>query len=271
MVETGKEQKLKEMNDADLFKVYTSNERTESEKLEARNELIVRQSDNAEKAAWSHFKWKNSCGVDDLIQEAWKGIMKSIDKYDPSYNVPFKYYSYQWADAYVRYSIYSKGRTIRTPIPKIRALAQIKSAVETLKEKLGREPSVQELSTLTGHSPKKIEKILGSEVHLFSTAANTENDNRECSIKSSVVSPSKAYETKECNAILRKLIYTQLDALEQKILINRMGLFGVRKKTLHELSEETNYTKPGVRMVEHRAMDKLKLAYNRFEEGMITI
>ncbi len=261
----------KEMTDLDLFKVYVSEEKTENEKNAARNELITRQSKNVEKAAWSHFKWRNSCGIEDLIQEAWRGVVKSVDKFDPDFNVPFKCYSYQWADAYVRYSIYSKGRTIRTPVPKIRALAQIKSGIEVLTDKLGREPSLQELSTLTGHTQKKITKILNSEVQLFSTSSTPDDDKKENPIKSNAVSPADACMKSECTDIIKKLIYTQLDDLEQKVLINRLGLFGVRKKTLHELSEETNYTKPGVRMIEHRALDKLKLAYNRFEEGMILI
>jgi RNA polymerase sigma factor (sigma-70 family) len=267
-----KEISLTEKTSNELIEIYRTHE-TEEVRLAARNEVIVRQTKNVEKAAWKHAKWKNSCGIDDLIQEGWRGVMKAVEKFEFEYEVPFEAYAYKWAEALVKYSIYSRGRTIRTPIPKIRDIAYLKSAMDAFKEAHGREPSVSEIRTLTGMSVKKIRKTLNNEISLFSTNQTTPNDStvKEITLPSSITNPSKTCEHNDNVAIMKKLIESQLDNLEQKVLIDRHGLFGFKKKTLDEISQEIDYTRPGVRAVECRAVSKLKVAYGRFEDGCIKI
>jgi len=257
-----------------LFKIYNSNSETKENKEKARTQLILSQKTLAEKAAWKHYRWKNSCDIEDLIQEANLGIIRSIDKFDITRNVAFEYYAYQWADAYVRYAIYSKGRTIRTPIPKIRALSTIKAQTEILREKLGRDPSLEELSYITGYEIKQIQKIISSDIQLCSTSMTTNTNSNNCSTEEfeldiicNLKNPAKQYEQKETYEIIVNLIKSQLTPLEQRVLVFRQGLFGIQKKTLDTIAKDINYTKPGVRIIEIRAINKLKQAYLNLEEN----
>ena len=63
---------------------------------EARNTAILRREKQVNDAAYRHLKWANSCDIEDLKQEAWRGVFKAIENYDPDFGVPFFKYAFRY-------------------------------------------------------------------------------------------------------------------------------------------------------------------------------
>jgi len=267
MAERKREVEYDELSDNELIEI-TNTHPNNNVRDEARNTAILRREKQVNDAAYRHLKWANSCDIDDLKQEAWRGVFKAIENFDPDFGVPFFKYAFKWCDAYVRYAIYSKGRVIRTPVPVIRAIAKIKKSKNELKEKLGRIPTIDEISKDTRFSSKKIMKFMRADSTIFSMSSAESKDDSSGSFELPAhnINPYQFSVIFEAQEIRDKILNEVLSERDSYIIKHRFCFDGYDKKTLEELAEELNITRMGILQIQRRSLKKITECYEQYSE-----
>jgi len=99
----------------------------------------------------------------DLYQEGNLGLLEAVEKFDYRLGNKFSTYAVWWIRQNITRAIADQCRTIRLPVHVHDALRRIHQAEQTLKEELGREPSMSELSEQCKLSPQRVKRALKKE------------------------------------------------------------------------------------------------------------
>lgn len=117
---------------------------TEIVRDKARERMIVSNLRLVVKIA---FDYKNyGMAIDDLIQEGNIGLMKAIERFDPSYGAKLSTYAAWWIKQSIKRALANQSRDIRLPVHMVDKIAKMRRASHTMTEELGREPSDDELA-----------------------------------------------------------------------------------------------------------------------------
>lgn len=94
--------------------------------------------------------------IDDLIQVASIGIMKSVDRFDPSRGVEFSTFAVRTVLGELKRHFRDKGWAVRAPRRIQELYLEIGQATGELAQKLGRPPTLGELAEVTGSTVEAV-------------------------------------------------------------------------------------------------------------------
>jgi RNA polymerase primary sigma factor len=200
--------------------------------------------------------------IEDLISEGNIGLIKAVEKFDPSRGVVFISFAVWWVRQSIMQAICENGNVVRIPVNKINDLNKIGKAKEKLEKDLGREPSLLEISDETELSIDEIRVVSGSSTHEVSLDAKLD-DNSEGTIYD--VTPGTSYDEFEDELNYRALkreIEQALENLtdrESEIIKMYWGICGSPKMNLKEIGESMKLTNERVRQLKEVALKKLRV------------
>ncbi|OHB52706.1 MAG: RNA polymerase sigma factor RpoD [Planctomycetes bacterium GWF2_42_9] len=197
----------------------------------------------------------------DIIQEGNTGLMRAVDKYEYRRGYKFSTYATWWIRQAITRAIADHARTIRIPVHMIETMSRLRIVSKELLQKLGREPTIEEIAAETQLSVSEARRVLKISKHPISLdrpIGESEDSYfgdfiEDESAESPVQSATHEMLKDRIDEILKTLTYR-----EREIIKLRYGLGDGYTYTLEEVGRIFKVTRERVRQVEAKAIRKLQ-------------
>lgn len=229
--------------------------------LAARDEMIKRNQKLVVKYAKSFVG--HGLELEDLIQEGNLGLIKAIDKFDPTMGYKFSTYGTWWIKQTILRAIHDQGRTIRIPVHVGEKQFLINKAKKKYIEEHGTEPSLTELSTICNMSEEDISRIQADCMALASLDKDMTDKSDDPATLMEIIADDtkKSVEDLVAESVLSDKIDQYLSEIlserEKDVIKYRFG-FEAKPMTLEDVGKIFGVTRERIRQIESNAIRKLR-------------
>ncbi|MEI6861449.1 MAG: RNA polymerase sigma factor RpoD/SigA [Verrucomicrobiota bacterium] len=206
----------------------------------------------------------------DLISEGNLGLIKAVERFDPSKGGKLSTYAAWWIKQSIKRALANQSKTIRLPVHLVDKISKMRKTAMKLTEALGREPTDEELAIELQIPTAKVAHLKSVSVRPASLDAPIGQDGDSGATFGDLVSdenavnPYDGLRTKNFNADLHERI-NALDRREAEIIRLRFGLDGRDELTLEEVGQRFHVTRERIRQLEYLALSKMRRALTKHE------
>jgi len=211
----------------------------------------------------------------DIIEEGNLGLIRAVEKFQYQRGFKFSTYASWWIKQSIERAIVNQTRTIRLPVHIAEIVNSYMRATRQLTQKLGRDPSIDEVAKkmkVTIDKVRSISQVVRETYSLDMLIGDQEEDTLK-----DILQDTNALSPASFSDDIRRREHIddwlkQLSVSEKKVVEMRFGLNDGEPMTLDSIGKEFGITRERVRQIETQALNKLRAITKRKKidlEGML--
>jgi RNA polymerase primary sigma factor len=184
----------------------------------------------------------------DLINEGNIGLMKAVERFDPTRGAKISTYAALWIKQAIRRALDNQSRTIRLPNHVNDRLSKIRELEFRWREEFDREPSAEEIADMTGRGMVSLNAPVGADDPSLVMEKIPDPQARL---------PLESMQEREEIELTGELLAV-LNPRERLIVARRFGLQGGEPESLEEVGVTLGLTRERIRQIQQVALEKMR-------------